>query len=351
MEFLERSEPGTVEARIPEPVLKLKLEAEFLAGCIKHRRKTSTSSHSGPQTTELEEIWEIGPNIGVGASSSVRFEKLRQNHHRDREAPQFRAVKVVKKSYGIGRGWDYRRELSAIAQFSEPRYAPYFVHTHGWFENNDEIFIAMEFFPLGDLGKVIGSGPPLSEIETSQIIRQISEGIRVMHESGFAHRDLKPSNILVWTRSPVWIVKLADFGICKQGVEDDTRITEIGTPGYVAPEVLRIVPVREFSVAIDIWAVGVITVELLLRRRLFRYMGDLLSYVKGDMPLDLDSDASRISLSASCRDFIQGLLIPDPARRLKAAAILSHQWITELGSSGNSQASFYTVLLAPTFNN
>ncbi|KAK6339742.1 hypothetical protein TWF718_009136 [Orbilia javanica] len=336
MEFLKRSEPSTIEARIPESVLKLKLETEFSVGCIKHRRKISTASQSGSNATELEEVWDIGPNIGVGASSSVRFEELRQNYHHDRTAPQYRAVKVVKKSYGIGRGWDYRKELSAIAQFSGPRYAPYFVHTHGWFENDDEIFIAMEFFPLGDLGKVIRSEPPLSETETSQIIRQVSEGVRFMHEGGFAHRDLKPNNILVWTRSPRWIVKLADFGICKEGVEDDTHLTEIGTSGYVAPEVLRIFPVTEFSVAIDIWAVGVITVELLLHRRLFRYTSDLLSYVRGEALLDLDSSVPHINLSASCRNFIQELLAPDPTRRPKAAAILSHQWITELGYPGNS---------------
>ncbi|KAK6533717.1 hypothetical protein TWF694_002648 [Orbilia ellipsospora] len=328
MGIFMRDELVIAERSIPEPVLKLKLETEFLKGCIKHRRRKTATSIIGPNAIEREEIWDIGPNIGAGASSSVRFEELRQNQHHDHGTPQYRAVKVIKKAYGKDKGWDYTRELTAIARFSERRYARYFVHTHGWFENADEIFIAMEFFPLGDLGKVTRSEPPLSELETGQIIKQVTEGIGFMHENGFVHRDLKPNNILVWTRSPRWIVRLADFGISKQGVEDDSRMTEIGTPGYVAPEVLRIFHVNEFSVTIDIWAIGIITVELLLHRRLFRYMGDLFNYVRGDTPLDLQTGIPGRTLSAACRDFIEGLLTPDPAGRPRSAAVLSHQWLT-----------------------
>jgi serine/threonine protein kinase len=59
------------------------------------------------------------------------------------------------------------------------------------------VFIAMEYFPLGDLQNYLSS--PLSEKEVKQIASQILEGLSFMHDNGFAHRDLKPTvSLLVY---------------------------------------------------------------------------------------------------------------------------------------------------------
>ena len=71
------------------------------------------------------------------------------------------------------------------------QYEAYFVKSSGWYENDKSIFIAMEYFPLGDLKDYILS--PLSENEAQQITTQILEGLFFMHDNWIAHRDLKPT--------------------------------------------------------------------------------------------------------------------------------------------------------------
>lgn len=61
---------------------------------------------------------------------------------------------------------------------------------HGWYENDDSIFIAMEYMKHGDLGSYLTK--PLLDNEALEITFQVAEGLEHMHKDGFVHRDLKP---------------------------------------------------------------------------------------------------------------------------------------------------------------
>lgn len=73
----------------------------------------------------------------------------------------------------------------------QPQYQHMFVHFFGWYEHYNEIFISMEYAPLGDLSAHIGTG--LTEQDSKDIVYQISEGLCVMHRLDFVHRDIKPA--------------------------------------------------------------------------------------------------------------------------------------------------------------
>jgi serine/threonine protein kinase len=78
-----------------------------------------------------------------------------------------------------------------IWKLMKKQYELCFVKSFGWYESNDSVFIAMEYFPLGDLQSYLLS--PLLEKEAQQITFQVLEGLLFMHDNGFAHRDLKPA--------------------------------------------------------------------------------------------------------------------------------------------------------------
>jgi serine/threonine protein kinase len=185
-----------------ELVVAAKLETEFLLGCVKHRFRDPASA-----SITREEIWDIRDEIGRGGSGVVRKEERRISPP---EEPQLRAVKQMRKGQpSHGSTWTYRDELAAVVKFSQPQvcslpkpaavfaltyrqFSPHFVDLLGWFENDESIFIAMEYLPAGDLEHFKNASPPFSEQDTNRITRQLVEGVRHMHENGFTHRDLKP---------------------------------------------------------------------------------------------------------------------------------------------------------------
>jgi serine/threonine protein kinase len=72
------------------------------------------------------------------------------------------------------------------------------VKSFGWYENDVNIFIAMEYFCYGDLQNYLSA--PISEGEVQEITFQVLEGLLFMHDNGFAHRDLKP-NVSIFFKS------------------------------------------------------------------------------------------------------------------------------------------------------
>ncbi|KAF2964685.1 hypothetical protein GQX73_g8878 [Xylaria multiplex] len=319
-----------------------RIEAEFLPGCVKHRpRKFDSSQFPG-----IEEIWDVESTIGKGTFGVVRIERRRvsRTDHRSSTLNQVRAVKEISKSAAAGQKWDYMKELEAIARFSSSEYAPYFVRSHGWFENNESIFIAMEYFSLGDLRRFMDARPEFSEDATQQIVRQLLKGIRFMHASNFAHRDLKPGNILVASYSPRWVVKIADFGISKQFMEGGTNLqTQVGTLSYMAPEVLGASnSANSYSVSVDIWAIGIIAIELLLKQHPLPTVSDLFDLFHGRSLLLTDTERG-LFLSEACRDFVRGLLDTEPTRRLTASLALLHEWLEEVIPDSDDEESLFVT--------
>ena len=123
-----------------------------------------------------------------------------------------RAVKMIRK-FKPQKPWesmDYSRELETVAKLSHPmvsqpiiaqmflipirtQYEAYFVKSSGWFENQEAVYIAMEFLVHGDLQSHLNNISRLAQTEARDITFQILEGLHYMHKNCFAHRDLKPA--------------------------------------------------------------------------------------------------------------------------------------------------------------
>jgi serine/threonine-protein kinase ULK/ATG1 len=83
------------------------------------------------------------------------------------------------------------------------------------------------------------------------IFSQLIAGLRILRKHNIMHRDLKPENVLIKDG----VFKLADFGFCKELHEESMTRTMLGSPLYMAPEVLK---GESYSVNADVWSIGVI---------------------------------------------------------------------------------------------
>uniref|UniRef100_A0A0N4ZCL9 Protein kinase domain-containing protein n=1 Tax=Parastrongyloides trichosuri TaxID=131310 RepID=A0A0N4ZCL9_PARTI len=135
------------------------------------------------------------------------------------------------------------------------------------------VFLVMDLME-GSLHHVIhGSIEPLDWELTSYFLFQLLKGLRFLHAAGISHRDLKPSNLLVNSDCHL---RIADFGMAKLSLsqyydEADEycfyMTQHVATLPYRAPELLFVC--QEHTVAVDMWAVGCILGEMILRRELF----------------------------------------------------------------------------------
>jgi serine/threonine-protein kinase len=137
-------------------------------------------------------------------------------------------------------------------------------------------FYAMELLDGVTLTDLIGRGPmPLAR--SVGIVRQIAEALREAHGKRIVHRDLAPSNLMLTVRGETYdVVKVLDFGLVKRirtvaGDEDHTESrtdmgTVTGTPGFIAPEVLR---GKDADERVDIYALGAVWYALLAGRAPF----------------------------------------------------------------------------------
>eukprot|EP00656_Telonema_subtile_P037705 TRINITY_DN4205_c0_g1_i3.p1 TRINITY_DN4205_c0_g1~~TRINITY_DN4205_c0_g1_i3.p1 ORF type:complete len:482 (-),score=149.98 TRINITY_DN4205_c0_g1_i3:490-1935(-) len=129
-----------------------------------------------------------------------------------------------------------------------------------------DIFVVTELMDT-DLDQVIRSQQPLSMLHIQTFLYQILRGLQYIHASHVIHRDLKPGNILV---NQNCTVKICDFGLAR--LEPETGfggfMTEyVVTRWYRAPEIM--LSGQDYSQSIDVWAVGCILAEMMLRRPIF----------------------------------------------------------------------------------
>jgi tRNA A-37 threonylcarbamoyl transferase component Bud32/ActR/RegA family two-component response regulator len=127
---------------------------------------------------------------------------------------------------------------------------------------DDYAYIAMEYFPRGDLRKRIKQG--IEPRVAASLMRQMAEALQVLHAAGVQHRDLKPGNVMLRDNGSIVLI---DFGMSKQ-VELKASITGngaiFGTPYYMSPEQGH---GRETDERSDLYSLGIIFYEMLMRRK------------------------------------------------------------------------------------
>ncbi|XP_051233530.1 obscurin isoform X12 [Dicentrarchus labrax] len=165
----------------------------------------------------------------------------------------------------------------------------------------------------------------VTEREVQSYIQQILEGVGHIHSMNILHLDIKPDNILM-VYPPRDEIKICDFGFCQEIDTSRHQYSMIGTPEFVAPEIVHLEPV---TVATDIWSVGVIAYICLVCRCPFAGETDratLLRVGEGTLNWDAPDVTYR---SPEAQNFLHMLLQPDPEKRPSAFECLSHEWLQD----------------------
>lgn len=180
-----------------------------------------------------------------------------------------------------------------------------------------------EYCSGGELFDRIIEQKKFSERNAASVISKVLSAVKHLHEIGIVHWDIKPENLLFEDSSPDAEIKLIDYGLSKRLEKENLLSTKVGTPFYVAPEILS----GQYSFPCDLWSIGVLTYLMLCGYPPF-YDEKEQSIFKKIWKCDLQfprEDWKNISEEA--KDFVSKLLVKDPLLWISGADALNHPWI------------------------
>ncbi|CAM9567411.1 unnamed protein product, partial [Phaeothamnion confervicola] len=277
----------------------------------------------------VEHAYRIGGVLGKGAFSVVR-------EARHRTTGDLVALKLIAKT----RFHENERAKEAVSKEIEAMGRirridnPSLVRMLDLYEDDAKIALVLEHLAGGELFDRIVSRGQYSERDASQLIFKLCSALHACHEHGVLHRDMKPENCIYATADPDAEIKITDFGLALLSEAPPPRcgpprVVEhhlVGTPGYVAPEVLER---HEYGPGCDVWSTGVILYILLVgyppfyaennnQARLFETIkkGQYYFHPEAWDPI-----------SAEAKDLVQKMLTVDVTRRISMAGVLEHPWV------------------------
>lgn len=270
-----------------------------------------------------------GRELGRGASGTV-FACERQAPGAQRPPAQLAAKAIDLRRLRLSARAErelkkLQREIDILKRVPPHRNLVRFVDS---MEHGHWCILILEFVGGGDLFSVLlrrGKRPCFREAETVFVLRQLVEGLEVLHAHGVIHRDLKLENILVVRErrdgpNLLCDVKITDFGLSKVVGEGlSAAQSTVGSPRYIAPEVLAS---GEHDFRADLWSLGVLIYVLLAGR----FPVDGPGQAQAPQAA-LDGAVMQLEATAAAQAVVKGLLQVAREDRLTLHALRLHEWL------------------------
>jgi class 3 adenylate cyclase len=251
--------------RADELAAALRINSEITARAVKGALQSKLAALKEHRFAPGEEPlrlrgYRLTRKIGAGGMTEVYLA--------ERDGDGLPVVLKVLDASGKDAGQHLSRFIQEYALLSRIRH-PHVVQIHDQGFTDDHAYIAMEFFPRGDMRAELAAG--MDRERVLAVVGQVAQALVAIHALGVVHRDLKPENIM---RRADDSVALADFGIAKsEGLARELDLTHtrhgevVGTPYYLSPEQASGQPVTPAS---DLYSLGVMLYEMLTGERPFR---------------------------------------------------------------------------------
>lgn len=235
-----------------------------------------------------------------------------------------RAIKVVSKSMLKYQEDDksFLKEIELLVNLNHPN----IIKVYEYFQDEKNYYVVEEYAEGGELYEFLYKLDDFNERIACNIMKQILSAIVYLHEINIVHRDLKPENILIEARSKTnnINIKIIDFGAANYYNSEESLTLRIGTPYYIAPEVIA----KKYNKECDVWSCGVIFYILLCGYPPFdgKSSEDIMDQiVKKELAFP---EEEWKSIDEKAKNLIKQMLVKDPKKRISAEDALNNPLFT-----------------------
>ena len=300
----------------------------------KKHKKIVLKATGGSLNKDIRKYYKFKEVLGGGHFGTVRI-----GHRRDEEPKIYYAIKSISKKNLSNKDLeDLMREVEILSSLDHPNIIKFYE------SYNDQFYfhIVMELCKGKEVfDKIIEEGH-ITEQKVAIYIYKVLSALSYCHSNGITHRDLKPENILFENSDNDAEIKLIDFGLSRKFDSTKEKMhTILGTPYYVAPEVLK----GDYDEKCDIWSVGALTYIML----------------SGDPPFNGNSNNEIFNkimhsdivfkkekwknISKEAIDFVRKCMVKNSEGRFCAIKAIEHPWFQSISVQVHSSVNLPSDIL------
>lgn len=322
---LRSRQPARLPATDAEP---LPLKPATMEGDEVHEqsevKETPRKHQSRHQISSVDAQFRRFEIIGRGSYGAV----YRGLHIPTNRVVALKVIDLDTPDFDVSEIWHEVALLSQIRNAQPKNIVRYW----GCWLTGPTLCIAMDYYEGGSVRTLMKTGP-MSERFAAVVTREVLVALNYIHSIGIIHRDLKAANLLV-TRTGQ--VMLCDFGVAAsfvQGSMRGKRSTFVGTPYWMAPEV--ILEGKTYDYKADIWSLGITVYEMVMGNPPYAQhdQHQAISLIPKNQPPRLPDNSA---FSPALQEFVAACLDAEPRDRLPADELMRMRWIKSYAKTPTS---------------
>lgn len=248
--FIDKKQPNTVP--LPNDPLEEPSDETLILRTKDHTRQPKSDDEVYNELRKICKLddptlrYETKLEVGKGASGVVFIAQ-------DLQTGSNVAIKTIDLKSQSSKEL-ILNEIRVLQDFNHPNLVN-FLDAY-YLEQENTLWVILEYMDGGPLTDVV-TETVMKERQIAAVCREVLQAISFLHTKGIIHRDIKSDNVLLGLDGSV---KVTDFGFCANIEGDEKRQTMVGTPYWMAPEV---VTRKQYGKKVDIWSIGIMAIEMI----------------------------------------------------------------------------------------